>query len=235
MADIIQVANWKMDESLRQIWCGGSKAKNTEVLNMFRRQESRNAELKLYLKIRFTNDVKKGPKLAAVVHSTLLHIPMGSLWAAAECSYNLPGQDLAENVLMKMRCYPDSDVLVHTPDFILNVNSCANLEIRKSNNRKASTLHSELRTLFTIFGVDVNSTARMTTRYTFESRVGMQDISVHVVGVCEYILQCLERVSSLEELSSAQKRIAEWNWWCSIGESRSNSAHSGRKGTEEWF
>ena len=80
------------------------------------------------------------------------------------------------------------------------MNSCAKIESTKSNNRKASTLHSELWTLVAVFGVDVNSTVRMTTRYTSEARVVMQEISVHVVGVCEYILQFVERVSSLEEL-----------------------------------
>ena len=82
---------------------------------MFRRQGSRKAELKLDLKNRFSNDVKKGPKLAAGVYSTILHISMGSLWAAAECSYKLPGQDLAEGVFIMMRCYPELDVLVCAP------------------------------------------------------------------------------------------------------------------------
>ena len=82
---------------------------------MFRRQGNRKAKLKLDLKIRFSNDVKNGPKLAAGVYSTLLHISMDSLWAGAEWSYKLPGQDLAEGVFIMMRCYPELDVLVCAP------------------------------------------------------------------------------------------------------------------------
>lgn len=194
VADIMQFANWKIDV------CVANLAEFRSLDSP--RPDRKKSVVKADFKKRFATDVRKGAKLAKTTSEgprDRVNIAMGSILNAVDICYHMPGEDIAEGVFIAMRSYSDSYVTSRGQNYLFSSFFCKKIDFDMSKRAKKTkslpTLHTDLRNLLATFTVHIKSPYHLTSLYALDARIRMQEISVHVVAACEYVLQCLDSVA----------------------------------------
>ena len=197
--DLLQLCNHWIDKCL---WtaCG----KDKELFP--RREESDRSLLKTEFKVLYADKVKKGAKIRSDLRKKVLWLSMGAVLQAADSAYTLPGGDASENVFIAMRTYPQSEVWCNASDLLFNIASCKKITFEEDGvSVKGAPLQKYVRILFTLFQRRKKTAKHFSKHFTSQGLVIMQEVSVHVVAIVEYVLQCID-VAVFEFSDSASKK-----------------------------
>ena len=203
-ADILQLCNHWVDECFWNA-CG----KDKELIPI--RVESERKKMKEEFKSMYAENLKKGSKIPASRKDRVLWLSMGAMLMVLESCYLLPGGASAEKVFIAMRTYPQSEVWCRACDLLFISGSCAKISFQDNGLPvKGTPLQKYVRILFGLFRGHKKGLGQS---FTPRSRVILQEISVHVVAILEYVLQCSDVAaldpSGLDSASERDLAIAE--------------------------